>query len=271
MYLDRIVATKQKEVAELAGSFSLSDSEKVIAGLPATLGFHRALSESRNRPMGLIAEVKKASPSKGLIRPDFNPVEIAKNYANAGTDCISVLTDKEYFQGSGEYLKAIRQAVSVPLLRKDFIIDERQIYEARLLGADAILLIAAILSDQQLKQFEATAANLGLDALVEVHDKEEMERVLNMGTSRLIGVNNRNLRTFEVSLKTTEELSSLVPSGITLISESGISTPGDISYLSGCGAQGVLVGETFMRKPLVEEAVYELMGPTGNGSRASHG
>ncbi|RUT36077.1 indole-3-glycerol phosphate synthase TrpC [Paenibacillus zeisoli] len=271
MYLDRIVATKHKEVAELATSFSLSSAERAIADLPATLGFYRALSEGRKRSMGLIAEVKKASPSKGLIRPDFNPVEIAKNYADAGTDCISVLTDKEYFQGSGEYLKAIRQAVQVPLLRKDFIIDERQIYEARLLGADAVLLIAAILTDQQLKQFEAAANSLGLDALVEVHDREELERVLSLGSSKLIGINNRNLRTFEVSLRTTEELVDLVPAGITLISESGISTPEDINYLSSCGAHGVLVGETFMRKPLVNEAVHELMGPVINEGGAVHG
>ncbi|USB34775.1 indole-3-glycerol phosphate synthase TrpC [Paenibacillus sp. YPG26] len=271
MYLDRIVATKHKEVSELAEGFSLSAVERAIADMPPTLGFHHAVSDGRRRSMGLIAEVKKASPSKGLIRPDFNPVEIAKTYADAGADCISVLTDKEYFQGSGEYLRAIRQAVQVPLLRKDFIIDERQVYEARLLGADAVLLIAAILTDQQLKQYEAAAAALGLDALVEVHDREELERVLNLGTSKLIGINNRNLRTFEVSLRTTEELVDLVPAGITLISESGISKAEDIEYLSSCGAHGVLVGETFMRRPQVGEAVYELMGPLVHGNGAVHG
>ncbi|GIP20100.1 indole-3-glycerol phosphate synthase TrpC [Paenibacillus sp. J22TS3] len=270
MYLDRIVATKQKEVEELASSFSLTKAERAISEMPATLGFHQALSVRRKRSMGLIAEVKKASPSKGLIRPDFNPVDIARAYEEAGTDCISVLTDKEYFQGSPEYLKAIRQAVNVPLLRKDFMIDERQIYEARLMGADAILLIAAILTDQQLKQFEAAAEAIGLDALVEVHDREELDRVLSIGTSKLIGINNRNLRTFEVSLGTTAELSSLVPEGITLISESGISKPADISYLASCGAKGVLIGETFMREPVVQEAVNQLIGPVESRSRAAH-
>ncbi|MDU7474438.1 MAG: indole-3-glycerol phosphate synthase TrpC [Paenibacillus macerans] len=260
MYLERIVETKKSEVEHLAAVFSLADAERRIAELAPARGFHRALASGRKREMGLIAEVKKASPSKGLIRPDFHPVELAKSYEAAGTDCISVLTDETYFQGSGAYLSAIREAVKVPLLRKDFVIDERQIYEARLLGADAVLLIAAILSDAQLRDYLKTAAALGLDALVEVHDREEMERVLALGTAGLIGINNRNLRTFEVSLETTAALAELVPPEVTLISESGIRTREDIAYLAANGAKGVLIGETFMRQADVGQAVHELMG-----------
>lgn len=259
MFLDKIVATKHIEVEKLKETFSLSDAEKRIAELPACLGFERALSAGRKRSMGLIAEVKKASPSKGLIREDFEPVCLARAYESAGTDCISVLTDKDYFQGSNDYLSAVRQAVNVPILRKDFTIDERQIVEARLIGADAILLIAAILSTAQMKQFLATARDLGLDALVEVHDREELERVLELDAT-LIGINNRNLRTFVTDLKTTEELISLIPSGKTIISESGISSPDEIGYLQSIGAHAVLIGEHFMRKPVVEDAVNELMG-----------
>lgn len=260
MYLERIVETKKSEVEQLAAVFSLADAERRIAELAPARGFHRALASGRKREMGLIAEVKKASPSKGLIRPDFHPVELAKSYEAAGTDCISVLTDETYFQGSGAYLSAIREAVKVPLLRKDFVIDERQIYEARLLGADAVLLIAAILSDAQLRDYLKTAAALGLDALVEVHDREEMERVLALGTAGLIGINNRNLRTFEVSLETTAALAELVPPEVTLISESGIRTREDIAYLAANGTKGVLIGETFMRQADVGQAVHELMG-----------
>ncbi|MEK3871416.1 MULTISPECIES: indole-3-glycerol phosphate synthase TrpC [unclassified Paenibacillus] len=260
MYLERIVETKKSEVEHLAAVFSLADAERRIAELAPARGFHRALASGRKREMGLIAEVKKASPSKGLIRPDFHPVELAKSYEAAGTDCISVLTDETYFQGSGAYLSAIREAVKVPLLRKDFVIDERQIYEARLLGADAVLLIAAILSDAQMRDYLKTVAALGLDALVEVHDREEMERVLALGTAGLIGINNRNLRTFEVSLETTAALAELVPPEVTLISESGIRTREDIAYLAANGAKGVLIGETFMRQADVGQAVHELMG-----------
>lgn len=260
MFLDRIVATKHQEVEALKESFDLSRAEKEIAGMPACLGFERALTAGRKRPMGLIAEVKKASPSKGLIREDFHPVTLASAYEAAGADCISVLTDKDYFQGSNEYLKAVRQAVRVPLLRKDFTIDYRQIYEARLIGADAILLIAAILTTAQMKEFLGISRSLGLDALVEVHDREELERALTLDTT-LIGVNNRNLKTFVTDIRTTEELIAHMPQGITPVSESGINRPEEIRYLQGIGAQAVLVGEHFMRQPEVGAAVHQLMGP----------
>lgn len=259
MFLDRIVATKRMEVERLKESFSLAEAERAIAGMPPCLGFERKLASGRRRPMGLIAEVKKASPSKGLIRADFDPVAIARSYEAAGADCISVLTDVEYFQGANDYLSAVRRTVGVPILRKDFTIDARQIYEARLIGADAILLIAAILTAAEMRDFLRTARELGLDALVEVHDREELERVLELDAA-LIGINNRNLRTFVTDLKTTEELIRHIPAGKTIVSESGISSPDEIAYLGSIGAHAVLVGETFMRKPVIEDAVNELMG-----------
>jgi indole-3-glycerol phosphate synthase len=261
MFLDKIVAAKWQEVAALKMSFSLREAEKQISKLTACLGFERALAEgSRHRRMGLIAEVKKASPSKGLIRPDFDPVSLAESYAQAGADCISVLTDVDYFQGSSEYLKAVRQAVKVPLLRKDFTIDELQIYEARLIGADAILLIAAILTTEQMKRFLALSRDLGLDALVEVHDQAELDRALELDT-KLIGINNRNLHSFVTDIKTTEALTRHIPKGITIVSESGISSQPDLAYLESVGAHAVLIGEHFMRQSIVEQAVHDLMGP----------
>ncbi|MBY0010199.1 indole-3-glycerol phosphate synthase TrpC [Paenibacillus typhae] len=276
MYLDKIVATKIKEVEALGTSFSVEVAEEVIAGLPATRGFRDALVHRRNREMGLIAEVKKASPSKGLIRADFDPSAIARGYEAGGADCLSVLTDQDYFQGSNAFLQQVRDAVSLPLLRKDFIIDELQIYEARILGADAILLIAAILTAEQLASFTDLAASLGLDVLIEVHDQSELELVITTGKINsphvLLGINNRNLRTFETRLETTAELAALVPQGVPVISESGIAGPADIDYLSSSRATGVLVGEYLMRKDNVEEAVYGLLGPVSAGKdRALHG
>ncbi|MCL6602376.1 MAG: indole-3-glycerol phosphate synthase TrpC [Paenibacillus sp.] len=264
MYLDRIVATKKKEVELLDTTFSLASVEREIASLPATRGFRDALTNRRKREVGLIAEVKKASPSKGLIRADFDPVAIAKGYEAGGADCLSVLTDVEYFQGSGAYLQQVREAVNLPLLRKDFIIDEKQIYEARLLGADAVLLIAAILEPTVLSVFTDTAASLGLDVLIEVHDRSELEAVLDTGKAVhnhvLLGINNRNLRTFETSLHTTLELAALIPHGVPIISESGIAGPMDIEFLRGTRAEGVLVGEYLMRQPNVEDAINGLLG-----------
>jgi indole-3-glycerol phosphate synthase len=266
MFLDRIVATKREEVERLKETFDLSMVERKISDLPPCLGFERALTEGKNREMGLIAEVKKASPSKGLIRPDFEPVEIAKEYEIAGVDCISVLTDEAYFQGSNEYLSQIRQQVRKPLLRKDFTIDYRQIYEARWIGADAILLIAAILSTEQMKEFLGLSRDLGMDTLVEVHDQEELERVLELDAT-LIGINNRNLKTFETDLKTTEALARLIPSGKTIVSESSITSHKDVSTVKGYGAHAILVGEQLMRQTSVRDAVYELMGETKQQAR----
>ncbi|WP_139994713.1 indole-3-glycerol phosphate synthase TrpC [Paenibacillus paridis] len=260
MFLDKIVATKRVEVEELAGRFDLAQIEKQIAALPACKGFEHALTAAgRNRSMGLIAEVKKASPSKGLIRSDFEPTSLAAAYAAAGADCISVLTDRDYFQGSNEFLSAVRQTVNVPLLRKDFTIDPRQIYEARLIGADAILLIAAILTPAQLGEYHDLAKAIGMDVLVEVHNREELEGVLELGKATLIGVNNRDLKSFVTDLKTTEALIGMMPKDVTVISESGIAGKTDMEYLQSIGAHGVLIGEYFMRHENVGESVNDLM------------
>lgn len=262
MFLERIVATKRQEVERLTRTLDIGEAKRRIDSMPACRGFEAALKQGkRKRPVGLIAEVKKASPSKGLIRPDFEPVNLAKAYEAAGTDCLSVLTDTDYFQGSNEYLTRVRAEVNVPILRKDFIIDELQIYEARLIGADAVLLIAAILTKEQLSAYHDLARSLGMDVLVEVHDREELETVLAIGKATLIGVNNRNLHTFETDLNVTKELISLFPAGVTAVSESAIGTPDDIAFVRQAGAQAVLVGEHFMRHENVGEAVNALLGP----------
>lgn len=262
MFLDRIVATKREEVERLKSTLNLGAAERKIAEMEPCRGFERALAAgNRNRPVGLIAEVKKASPSKGLIRPDFHPVLLAQAYEEAGTDCISVLTDVDYFQGSNDYLTQVKQGVKVPLLRKDFTIDERQIYEARLIGADAVLLIAAILTKTQLEAYHRLARELGLDVLVEVHNRPELETVLDIGTATLVGVNNRDLHTFATDLSVTEQLVSLMPPGVTAVSESALGSPADIDYVRRAGAQAVLIGEHFMRQPDVGEAIGALLGP----------
>ncbi|WP_274364519.1 indole-3-glycerol phosphate synthase TrpC [Paenibacillus thermotolerans] len=258
MYLDRIVEVKKKEVAELREKTSIAELERAISVLPGTKGFHAALKD-RKRPMGLIAEVKKASPSKGLIRPDFDPVEIAKAYEAAGADCLSVLTDAPHFQGANDYLSNVRKAVALPLLRKDFTIDPLQIYEARAIGADAVLLIAAILTKDELRRFMELASGLGLDTLLEVHDRAELETALELDAP-LIGINNRNLHTFVTDVKVTEELARHIPEGKTVVSESGISRSEEIEYLRSVGAAAVLVGEHFMRQADIGAAVNELMG-----------
>lgn len=263
MFLDKIVAVKKQEVALLKERTSIGELERIISSMPATLGFQAALVERANRPIGLIAEVKKASPSKGLIRADFDPVSIAAAYEAVGADCLSVLTDEPHFQGSNAYLTAIRRAVDVPLLRKDFTIDPIHIYEARAIGADAILLIAAILRKDEMKSFLAEAAALGLDAIVEVHNREELDAALDLGAS-LVGINNRDLKTFVTDLAVTEELLRHVPPDRFVISESGISRPEDIARVQAAGARAVLVGEHFMRQTDVSAAVLSLMGETAH-------
>ena len=222
--------------------------------------FIEALANPRSGDVGLIAEVKKASPSAGVIRPDFNPIQIAKEYDRAGASCLSVLTDEKYFQGSPEFLKAIRGEVNVPLLRKDFVIDSRQIAEAIDWGADAILLIVAILDDEQLIRFHDLAIGAGLSALVEVHDAQELFRAKSIGAS-LIGVNNRDLKTFTVDLATTESLAAeLDTNQVLLVSESGVHSREDVQRLKACGARAVLVGESLMRQDDITAKVRELGG-----------
>lgn len=231
--------------------------------------FAAALRKPRCGDVALIAEVKKASPSAGVIRPDFDPVRIAQTYETGGASCLSVLTDREFFQGSLEYLKQIRGAVGLPLLRKDFIIDERQILEAIEWGADAILLIVAILTDDQLRLFQALARTAGLAALVEVHDEAEMKRALDCG-AELVGVNNRDLKTFKMDLATTGRLADRIreSEGATgrgnrvLVAESGIHTRADVVQLKQAGAHAILVGESLMRQPDMTAKMEELLGTT---------
>jgi indole-3-glycerol phosphate synthase len=219
--------------------------------------------EPNQRPsVRLIAEVKKASPSKGVIRPDFDPVSIARAYHAGGASCLSVLTDVTYFQGDLGYLAAIREAVPMPLLRKDFLIDVAQVYEARIAGADAILLIvAAIPSPARLAELRHVAESLGMDALVEVHDARELEIAVESGAT-LIGVNNRDLKTFTVRLETFEELAPLFPSGTVAVAESGIFTHDDVQRMGRAGASAVLVGESLMREADVTTATQHLLGLT---------
>lgn len=259
MFLDRIVTTKKDEVEQLKARMpKLADWEPQLRDLKPCRGFEQALTKGRKREVGLIAEVKKASPSKGLIRDDFDPVALARTYEQAQADCISVLTDRPYFQGANEYLSAVSEAVGVPLLRKDFIIDPVQIFEARAIGADAILLIAAILTKQQMTDYLREARELGMDVLVEVHDSAELEQVLELDAT-LIGINNRDLRSFHTDLQTTEKLISQIRKDVTVVSESGIATRDDLLYVQEVGAQAVLIGEHFMRQPDVGQAVRELM------------
>ena len=269
--LDTIVEEKKREVARLPKrSLSVADLRTAVEAHGARRDFAGALRKPKTKPVALIAEVKKASPSAGVIRADFDPVRIAREYEAAGASCLSVLTDQKFFQGSLEYLKQIRKTVGLPLLRKDFVIDERQILEAIEWGADAILLIVAILSDAQLKHFCALATSAGLAALVEVHDEAELDRALNAGAD-LVGVNNRNLKTFKVDLAITERLAarlfsssrithpaSRIPPPL-LIAESGIRTSSDVERLAKAGARAILVGESLMRHKDIGAKVRDLL------------
>ncbi len=263
MILDTIVKVKQKEVQALNEQQSPAGWDRIIRDMNPPKKFIQALTERPKRSMGLIAEIKKASPSKGVIREDFNPVDIAETYERAGADCLSVLTDSKFFQGSIRFLQSVRASCKLPILRKDFIIDESQIYEARAIGADAILLIASILRPSQLLRYHQFANELGMDVLVEVHDRAELERALEMGVS-VVGINNRNLNTFKVELATTEILLPLVPKNVTVISESGISTMREVTRLRALGVRGVLIGETFMKQSDIYNGVLNVMGPILN-------
>lgn len=263
--LDKIVAQKKIETAKLPHrAISSADLKAALQARGGVRSFENALRNPRPAGVSLIAEVKKASPSAGVICKDFDPVRIAKQYEAAGANCLSVLTDEQFFQGALEYLKQIRQTVKLPLLRKDFIIDERQILEAVEWGADAILLIVAILDDAQLKHFHTLAVEAGLTALVEVHDEEELDRAL-AADARVVGVNNRNLKTFNVDLATTERLATKLrnaPGGREklLVAESGIHTRADVERLARCSAQAILVGESLMKHADIKGKVTELVG-----------
>jgi len=259
--LDEIVATKHEELAVLPAAEVTKDLlSAALAERGGARDFIAALVAPRAGDVGLIAEVKKASPSAGVIRADFDPVTIAKEYAAAGASCLSVLTDEKYFQGSPEYLRQIRAAVDLPLLRKDFVIDARQIAEAVEWGADAVLLIVAILDDAQLQEFHELATGVGLAALVEVHDAEELRRA-SVLEAPLIGVNNRNLKNFMVDLGTTEVLAAQLDLSQTLlVAESGIHSRVDVERLKAAGAKAILVGESLMREADIAAKVRELGG-----------
>jgi indole-3-glycerol phosphate synthase len=245
--LQRILARKAEEVAERAARLPLRELSARCADLPDTRGFADAIERSiaAGRP-AVIAEVKKASPSKGVIRPDFDPAAIAASYARGGASCLSVLTDVDFFQGSDAYLQQARAACTLPALRKDFLVDAWQVYESRLLGADCVLLIVAALGDAALAELSHLALSLGMDVLVEVHDLDELERALPIAAP-LLGINNRSLRSFEVSLDTTLDLRAMVPGDRRLVTESGIHTPADVARMRAAGVEAFLVGEAFMR------------------------
>jgi indole-3-glycerol phosphate synthase len=261
--LEEIVGYKKLEVAQMRQNLPMVALQERITAAAPTRNFLKALQENPHQP-SLIAEVKKASPSRGTIRADFDPVAIALAYERGGAACISVLTDQKFFQGSFDNLRAIRQQVALPLLCKEFIIDIYQIYLARVAGADAILLIAAILSDEQLQDFLQVIHDLGMNALVEVHTESELERVLRLDNVRLIGINNRNLQDFSLDVTITASLlaqhqAQLRGFGITVVSESGLYTRSDLSFVAKAGARAVLIGESLIKQIDIEQAVHNLL------------
>jgi indole-3-glycerol phosphate synthase len=258
--LNKIVDVKRQEVAEAIRRKPLAVMREDAESRVLTRDFVAAIrSKQQAGKAAVIAEVKKASPSKGLLRADFIPADIAQSYAEYGAACLSVLTDRQFFLGEIDYLKQARASCSLPVLRKDFMIDAYQIYESRVMGADCILLIAACLDDQQMKDMEALAMSMDMAVLVEVHDQAELDRALKLKTP-LVGINNRNLKTFEVSLDTTGTLAGKVPADRIVVTESGIATPADVQRMRDAKVNAFLVGEAFMRAPEPGEALAALFG-----------
>jgi indole-3-glycerol phosphate synthase len=258
--LQRIIEVKREEIAAARPRRSAADLQELARAQSAPRGFAQALRSAIARgDAAVIAEVKKASPSKGVLRAQFDPAAIAASYARHGAACLSVLTDVQFFQGHEAYLREAREACALPVLRKDFMIDPYQVVEARAMGADCILLIAASLGDGQMAELEHAAAEQGLDVLVEVHDRAELQRALRLRTP-LVGINNRDLRTFEVTLDTTLALMADVPADRLLVTESGILAPADVARMRGAGVHAFLVGEAFMRAPDPGEALQALFG-----------
>ncbi len=258
--LDEICLAKRDEVARRKSTTSVAELEASAREQSTPRGFESALRTASETGFGLIAEVKRASPSKGLIREDFRPADHARAYEAGGATCLSVLTDAPYFQGHDDYLVAARNACSLPVLRKDFMIDPWQCLEARAIGADAILIIVAALDDGLMREIEAAAVERGMDVLVEVHDEAELERAAAQLRSRLIGINNRDLKTFTTSLATSERLAPLAPRDALLVGESGISSHSDCVRLAEAGIRSFLVGESLMRASDIALATRELLG-----------
>jgi indole-3-glycerol phosphate synthase len=256
MILSRIIEEKKEELKRSQKVISLNDLRDKASSLCVRSQFKKNIS--RKGHVNLIAEVKKSSPSKGIIRQDFDPVRIALTYQAAGACAVSVLTDERFFDGTLEYLKGVKARVTIPVLRKDFIIDEYQIYESAVWGADAILLISRILTQEQLGRFYHVARELGMDVLVEVHNEEEMWKAVNSHAS-IIGINNRDLKTFNVDLLTTQRLIRHIPDNRTVVSESGISTYEDVMFLKSLGVNAVLIGEVFMCSDNIGQKVRELI------------
>ena len=257
--LEEICANKAIEVGQRRAERSVTALDHQAASQSRPRGFEAALRRRARDGFALIAEVKKASPSKGLIRADFDPAAHARSYEDGGAACLSVLTDAPYFQGHEDYLIAARSHCELPVLRKDFMIDPWQVAEARSIGADAILIIVAALDDTHMAEIEAAAIERGMGVLVEVHDEQELERALRL-KSRLIGVNNRDLKTFQTDLATTERLAALAPDDVLLVGESGINSHNDCQQLASCGVRTFLVGESLMRHEDVEAATRKLLG-----------
>jgi indole-3-glycerol phosphate synthase len=256
--LKKILDKKIEEVANRKQHRSITDLEEIAQGIERPRGFYKALqAKVTAKKPAIIAEIKKASPSKGVIREDFHPINIGLDYAMNGASCLSVLTDKDFFQGAEVYLQMVHDRCPLPIIRKDFMIDPYQIYESRALGADCILLIVAALSDQQMHELAETTTKLGMDVLVEVHDADELQRALTLDT-KLIGINNRNLRTFETSLQTTLDLKAHVPADRIIITESGIHSQDDVQLMLDNDIYAFLVGESFMRAESPGQKMREL-------------